>query len=84
MASTSSSINLLTNILPTQPSILPTQVYEHVTKRVAASQPPERQSHLAACLERVMAGVTRSLEPKNCDKFTQNFTIARHDYRART
>ncbi|KFM22754.1 Exportin-7 [Auxenochlorella protothecoides] len=60
------------------------QVYEHVTKRVAASQPPERQSHLAACLERVMAGVTRSLEPKNRDKFTQNFTIARHDYRART
>jgi exportin-7 len=31
-----------------------------------------------------MTDVNRNLEPKNRDKFTQNLTIVRHDYRSKT
>ncbi len=34
-------------------------------------QPADRQAHLAACLDKLMADVQRTLEPKNRDKFTQ-------------
>jgi hypothetical protein len=36
-----------------------------------SSQPSERQAHLAACLDKMLADVGRNLEPKNRDKFTQ-------------
>ena len=31
-----------------------------------------------------MVDVQRNLEAKNRDKFTQNLTLVRHDYRSRT
>lgn len=52
--------------------------------QIIASQPAERQAHLSACLDRLMADVQRNLEPKNRDKFTQNLTVVRHEYRSKS
>ncbi|KAL4457497.1 hypothetical protein ABPG75_012362 [Micractinium tetrahymenae] len=56
-------------------------LYGQLKQQIVASQMPDRQQHLAACLEKLMMDVQRSLEPKNRDKFTQNLTIVRHDWR---
>ncbi len=48
-----------------------------------ASQPPERQQHLGSCLGKLMSDVTPSLDPKNKDRFTQNLTVLRHEYRSK-
>lgn len=61
-------IKITSKTVPTSPQII-------------GSQPVDRQAHLAACLDKLMTDVQRSLEPKNRDKFTQNLTIVRHEYR---
>eukprot|EP00242_Pyramimonas_sp_CCMP2087_P001295 CAMPEP_0198228690 /NCGR_PEP_ID=MMETSP1445-20131203/113729_1 /TAXON_ID=36898 /ORGANISM="Pyramimonas sp., Strain CCMP2087" /LENGTH=1057 /DNA_ID=CAMNT_0043909107 /DNA_START=452 /DNA_END=3625 /DNA_ORIENTATION=+ len=57
--------------------------YTSIQTQIAASLPPEQQQRLAACFQKLMTDVTRSLEAKNRDKFTQNLTIFRHDFRAK-
>jgi exportin-7 len=57
------------------------QVYGELKRRLIASQPQERHQHLAGCLDKLMDGVQRSLDPKNRDKFTQNITLVRHEYK---
>ena len=47
------------------------QIYGELRRRIIAAQPADRQAHLAACLDKLMADVQRNLEPKNRDKFTQ-------------
>lgn len=59
------------------------QIYGTLRQQIVASQPAERQQHLASCLDRLMQDVQRTLDPKNRDKFTQNLTIVRHDFRSR-
>ena len=51
---------------------------------LVGSQAPEKQAHLAACLEKLMAGVDGSLDSKNRDKFTQNLTVVRHEYKSKS
>ena len=34
------------------------------------------------CFDKLMSDVTRSLEPRNRDRFTQNLTVFRHDARS--
>lgn len=46
-------------------------------------QPVDQHQRLAACFEKLMADVGRSLDSKNRDKFTQNLTIFRHDFRVK-
>jgi exportin-7 len=59
-------------------------VYADLKRQIILAQPPERQAHLAACLDKLMADVGRSLDAKNRDKFTQNLTIVRHEYRSKS
>lgn len=59
------------------------QIYQQLKQQIILGQPPERQQHLANCLDKLMTGVQRNLEPKNRDKFTQNMTITRHEYRSK-
>mmetsp|Transcript_8801 Transcript_8801/g.18815 ORF Transcript_8801/g.18815 Transcript_8801/m.18815 type:complete len:1064 (-) Transcript_8801:979-4170(-) len=59
------------------------QIYNDLRSQIIATQPPERQAHLSACLDKLMADVQRNLEPKNRDKFTQNLTVVRHEYRSK-
>lgn len=59
------------------------QIYNDLKAKIIASQPSERQAHLSTCLDKLMMDVQRNLESKNRDKFTQNLTVVRHDYRSK-
>ena len=59
------------------------QIYQQLRQQIILQQPSDRQQHLAACLDKLMVDVQRNLEPKNRDKFTQNLTIVRHEYRSK-
>ncbi|KAL3148536.1 hypothetical protein ABBQ38_013973 [Trebouxia sp. C0009 RCD-2024] len=64
--------------------LLNEQIYHELKHRIIASQPAQKQVRLASCLDKLMTDVQRNLEAKNRDKFTQNLTILRHDFRAKT
>lgn len=59
------------------------QIFTNLKAQILNSQPPDQQQRLAACFDNIMSDVTRSLESKNRDKFTQNLTVFRHDFRAK-
>lgn len=59
------------------------QHFNELKVQIIASQPVDHQARLAGCFDKLMADVSRTLEPKNRDKFTQNLTVFRHDFRAK-
>ncbi|VAH76175.1 unnamed protein product [Triticum turgidum subsp. durum] len=59
------------------------QMFSDLRSQVLASQPLDQQQRLSQCFDKLMTDVTRSLEPKNRDRFTQNLTTFRHDFRAK-
>ena len=63
--------------------LLNEQIYNDLKMQIIALQPTEKQQRLATCFEKLMVNISRTLEPKNRDKFTQNLTIFRHDFRAK-
>ncbi|CAI5946614.1 unnamed protein product [Closterium sp. NIES-65] len=48
-----------------------------------SASPSDQRPRIAECFDKLMADVGRNLDPKNRDKFTQNLTIFRHDFRAK-
>lgn len=68
---------MLSLILVTEP------VYAQLRQQIIASQPAERQAALSSCLDRLMHDVQRTLDPKNRDKFTQNLTVVRHEFKSK-
>lgn len=69
---------------PMLPLILACEsVYAQLRSQIVASQPTDRQPALSACLDRLMEGVTTSLDAKNRDKFTANLTLVRHEFRSK-
>jgi hypothetical protein len=71
---------------PREPAPLPTHLARTPPPalQIIASQAADRRAHLSTCLDKLMVDVQRNLEAKNRDKFTQNLTIVRHDYRSKT
>lgn len=59
------------------------EMYAKMKAQILALQPMDQQQCLCQCFDTLMADVTRSLESKNRDKFTQNLTRFRRDYRAK-
>ena len=59
------------------------QIFIGLKSQILSSQPLDQQQRLASCFDKLMADVTRTLESKNRDKFTQNLTVFRHDFRAK-
>ncbi|WOK95926.1 exportin-7-like isoform X2 [Canna indica] len=59
------------------------QMFSDLSKHILASQPADQQQRLSLCFDTLMADVTRSLDSKNRDKFTQNLTIVRREFRAK-
>uniref|UniRef100_A0A7S1SV05 Exportin-7/Ran-binding protein 17 TPR repeats domain-containing protein n=1 Tax=Tetraselmis chuii TaxID=63592 RepID=A0A7S1SV05_9CHLO len=59
-------------------------LYNDIKNQIIASQPADKQAHLDGCMQKLMTDVQCTLEPKNRDKFTQNLTMVRHDFRAKT
>ena len=44
-------------------------------------QQADQHQRLSECFDKLMVDVTRSLDTKNRDKFTQNLTVFRRDFR---
>uniref|UniRef100_A0A061RU54 Ran-binding protein n=1 Tax=Tetraselmis sp. GSL018 TaxID=582737 RepID=A0A061RU54_9CHLO len=59
-------------------------IFNDIQNQIIASQPPEKQAQLSSSLQKLMTEVQCTLEPKNRDKFTQNLTVVRHDFRSKT
>ena len=56
-------------------------IFNDLKSQIAQGQPAERRQRLSACFDKLMLDVTRSLEPKNRDKFTQNLCAPRLPFR---
>jgi exportin-7 len=65
-------------------SCVPLLYPQQIRQQIILQQPPDKQAHLATCLDKLMADVGTNLEPKNRDKFTQNLTVVRHEYRSKS
>ncbi|KAL5220326.1 hypothetical protein ABZP36_025039 [Zizania latifolia] len=59
------------------------QMFSDLRAQILASQPVDQQQRLSQCFDKLMTDVARNLEPKNRDKFTQNLTTFRHDFRVK-
>ncbi|XP_062227825.1 uncharacterized protein LOC133926086 isoform X3 [Phragmites australis] len=57
------------------------QMFSDLRAHILASQPVDQQQRLSQCFDKLMTDVNRNLEPKNRDRFTQNLTTFRHDFR---
>lgn len=59
------------------------QMFTDLKAQILASQAVDQHQRLASCFDKLMADITRSLDSKNRDKFTQNLNIFRHDFRVK-
>ncbi|XP_010543785.1 PREDICTED: exportin-7 isoform X2 [Tarenaya hassleriana] len=59
------------------------QIFSDLKAKILASQAVDQQQRLAVCFDNLMADITRSLDSKNRDKFTQNLTLFRHEFRVK-
>ncbi|TYJ15852.1 hypothetical protein E1A91_A10G211000v1 [Gossypium mustelinum] len=57
------------------------QIFADLKAQILASQPVDHHQRLSICFDKLMSDVTRSLDSKNRDKFTQNLTVFRHEFR---
>eukprot|EP00249_Psilotum_nudum_P023856 c29008_g1_i2 orf=146-1945(-) len=59
------------------------QIFNDLKAQILTSQAPDQQQQLAGCFDKLMSNISRTLELKNRDKFTQNLTIFRQDFRTK-
>ncbi|KAJ0099277.1 hypothetical protein Patl1_21059 [Pistacia atlantica] len=64
------------------PGLFP-NMFTNTKAQILASQPMNQQQHLSLCFDKLMTDVTQSLDPKNRDKFSQNLTRLRNEFRAK-
>ncbi|GLT76401.1 hypothetical protein SLA2020_480630 [Shorea laevis] len=57
------------------------QIFADLKAQILASQPVDQRQRLDICFDKLMADVTRSIDSKNRDKFTQNVSVFRHEFR---
>ncbi|OIV97529.1 hypothetical protein TanjilG_12286 [Lupinus angustifolius] len=59
------------------------QIFSDLKAGILSIQPMDQHQRLSLCFDKLMADVSRSLDSKNRDRFTQNLTIFRHEFRAK-
>ncbi|CAM8961063.1 unnamed protein product [Rhodiola kirilowii] len=59
------------------------QMYADLKTQILASQPSDQQQRLSQCFEKLMADVALSLDSKNRDRFTQNLTLFRNEFKVK-
>lgn len=59
------------------------QFYTTLKMQITSSLPSDKQQKLLGCFDKLMTDVSRTLEPRNRDRFTQNLTVFRHDFRTK-
>nr|XP_028954506.1 exportin-7-like [Malus domestica] len=57
------------------------QIFSDLKAHILASQQADQHQRLSQCFDKLMVDVTRSLDTKNRDKFAQNLTVFRRDFR---
>ena len=57
-------------------------IYGELKMQIAQTMPVAKRDKMEGCFEKLMSDVTRSLEARNRDRFTQNLTVFRHDAKA--
>ncbi|KAM0944113.1 putative importin-beta domain, armadillo-like helical, exportin [Dioscorea sansibarensis] len=63
--------------------VISEQMFNDLKAQILSSQPMDQHQRLSQCFDKLMADVARSLDPKNRDKFTQNLTVFRHEFRVK-
>ncbi|KAL9265012.1 Exportin-7-B-like protein [Drosera capensis] len=63
--------------------LLSEQIFTDLQAHLLASQPVEQHQRLALCFDKLMADITRTLEPKNRDRFTQNLNVFKNEFRTK-
>uniref|UniRef100_A0A2P2M004 Exportin-7 isoform X1 n=3 Tax=Rhizophora mucronata TaxID=61149 RepID=A0A2P2M004_RHIMU len=59
------------------------QIFSDLKAKILAAQPVDQHQRLSLCFDKLMADVNRSLDSRNRDKFTQNLTVFRHEFRVK-
>ncbi|EPS62850.1 hypothetical protein M569_11937 [Genlisea aurea] len=58
-------------------------MYADLKAHILSTQPVDQHQRLSSCFDRLMSDITRSLDSKNRDKFSQNLTTFRNEFRAK-
>ncbi|XP_002871199.2 exportin-7 isoform X2 [Arabidopsis lyrata subsp. lyrata] len=59
------------------------QIFSDLKAKILSSQPVDQHQRLSACFDSLMTDISRGLDSKNRDKFTQNLTLFRHEFRVK-
>ncbi|XP_009125626.2 exportin-7 isoform X1 [Brassica rapa] len=59
------------------------QIFSDLKAKILSSQPVDQHQRLSACFDSLMTDISRGLDQKNRDKFTQNLTLFRHEFRVK-
>ncbi|CAN4112650.1 unnamed protein product [Withania somnifera] len=59
------------------------EMFSNLRAQILSSQPADQQQYLSLCFDKLMADITRSLDQKNRDKFSNNLTRFRNEFRTR-
>ncbi|AED90970.1 Armadillo-type fold [Arabidopsis thaliana x Arabidopsis arenosa] len=59
------------------------QIFSDLKAKILSSQPADQHQRLSACFDSLMTDISRGLDSKNRDKFTQNLTLFRHEFRVK-
>ncbi|KAL9232683.1 hypothetical protein vseg_007764 [Gypsophila vaccaria] len=63
--------------------LLSEEMFTKVKAQIVTSQPVERHQHLLQCFDILMGDISRSLEPRNKEKFVQNLRRFKKEFRGR-
>ncbi|CAH9069015.1 unnamed protein product [Cuscuta epithymum] len=59
------------------------EMFSNLRAQITASQQVDQQQRLSLCFDKLMADITRSLDPKNREKFSSNIARFRNEFRTR-
>ncbi|XP_060197469.1 uncharacterized protein LOC132626568 isoform X6 [Lycium barbarum] len=59
------------------------EMFSNLRAQILSSQSADQQQRLSLCFDKLMADITRSLDQKNRDKFSNNLTRFRNEFRTR-
>lgn len=59
------------------------EMFSNLRAQILSSQPADQQHRLSLCFDKLMADISRSLDQKNRDKFSNNLTRFRNEFRTR-
>ncbi|XP_019090240.1 PREDICTED: exportin-7-like isoform X2 [Camelina sativa] len=59
------------------------QIFSDLKAKILSSQPVDQHQRLSTCFDSLMTDISRGVDSKNRDKFTQNLTLFRHEFRVK-